>query len=472
MGEPRTSREVALEVLDRVDADGAWSGVLLRRLLEQARLGAAEEALATELTYGTLRHRSEVDWSLSRFTRTSLGSLPSPIRAILRMGAYQLLFVRRIPPHAACFEAVALAKRAGHAGTARLVNAVLRRVAASPEAPGDGDTPDAIALRYSHPEWLVARWVGRFGPDGARALCHANNATPPSAVRLNTLRGEPALLASRLADRGVHTAPSPWLEEGRRIVTGPSDGVGPGPSAQAARASARQAAYREGWFAPQDEASMLVGRLLAPRPGETVIDACAAPGGKTAHLAALMENRGRVVACDVHARKVDAVGRQCARLGVTIVEARLLDGARLGEEYPEGADRVLVDAPCSGLGVVRRRPEIKWRARPGDLAALAGQQGRILAGAAGAVRRGGIVVYSVCTIEPEEGPEVVAAFLAAHPEFEPLPITAWPPGTDGPDAAAVDLRASVAWGAPGTATLLPHRSGTDGFFVAALRRAA
>jgi len=471
MGEPRTSREVALEVLDRVDADGAWSGVLLRRLLERARLGAAEEALATELTYGTLRHRAEVDWSLSRFTRTSLAALPSPIRAILRMGAYQLLFVRRIPAHAACFEAVALAKRVGHDGTARLVNAVLRRVAASPEVPGDGETVGAIAVRYSHPEWLVARWVDRFGLDGARALCQANNATPPSAVRLNTLRGAPALLASRLADRGVHTVPSLWLEEGRRIVTGPSDGAGP-ESAQAARASARQAAYREGWFAPQDEASMLVGRLLAPQPGEMVIDACAAPGGKTAHLAALMGNRGRLIACDVQSRKVDDVGRQCERLGVTIVDARLLDGARLGEEYPGAADRVLVDAPCSGLGVVRRRPEIKWRARPGDFTELAGQQGRILAGAAGAVRRGGTLVYSVCTIEPEEGPEVVAGFLAAHPEFEPLPITAWPPGPDGAAAAAADLNESVDWGAPGTATLLPHRSGTDGFFVAALRRAA
>jgi len=469
MGEPRSSREVALEVLDRVDTDGAWSGVLLRRVLERARLGAAEEALATELTYGTLRHRAEVDWSLSRFTRTPLESLPSAIRAILRMGAYQLLFVRRIPPHAACFEAVALAKRAGTAGTARLVNAVLRRVAASPASPADGDAPAAIALRHSHPEWLVARWSARFGPGGARALCEANNATPPSAVRLNTLRGTPDAVASRLADLGVRTGPSRWLPEGRHIVSAPRDGAVPAPgAARTARESARRAAYRDGWFSPQDEASMLVARLLAPRPGETVIDACAAPGGKTAHLAALMENRGRVIACDVRRPKVDAVSRQCARLGVTIAEPLLLDAARLGESCPGGADRVLVDAPCSGLGVVRRRPEIKWRARPEDLPVLASDQGRILAGASGAVRGGGTLVYSVCTIEPEEGPQVVDAFLASHPEFEPLPIAGWPPGTD---AAAPELRAGVAWGARGAAALLPHRTGTDGFFVAAFRRA-
>jgi 16S rRNA (cytosine967-C5)-methyltransferase len=468
MGEPRSSREVALEVLDRVDADRAWSGVLLRRLLDDAHVGAAEAALATELVYGTLRHRAEVDWSLRRFTRTSLDALPSPIRAILRMGAYQLLFVPRIPPHAACFEAVALAKRAGTAGTARLVNAVLRRVAESPEGPRDGDTPMAIALRYSHPEWLVARWCARFGTDGARALCAVDNTPPPSAVRLNTLRGTPASVASHLTGLGVYTAPSPWLVEGRRIVPGPKDENGSGPAAQAAREAARRTAYREGWFAPQDEASMLVGRLVAPHPGEIVIDACAAPGGKTTHLAALMENRGRVIACDVHRRKTDAVSAQCARLGATIVEPLVLDAASLGEMFPHAADRVLVDAPCSGLGVLRRRPEIKWRARPEDFAGLASEQGRILAGASGAVRSGGTLVYSVCSIEPEEGSEVVSGFLASHPEFEPLPITAWPPGPDGTDSAP---RGAVAWSGVGAASLWPHCSNTDGFFVAAFRRA-
>ena len=226
---------------------------------------------------------------------------------------------------------------------------------------------------------------------------------------------------------------------------------------------------------------MLVARLVAPRPGETVIDACAAPGGKTTHLAALMENRGRILACDVHPAKLDAVSRQCARLGATIVETRHLDAARLGRTHPRAADRVLVDAPCSGLGVLRRRPEIKWRVRPEDLPAVAEQQRRILHGAAGAVRTGGTLVYSVCTTEPEEGAQVVEAFLSRHPEFEPLPITAWPPGpgaaalaADGPGGpgAGGEVAAGVVWGASGTALLCPHRGGTDGFFVASLRRVA
>jgi 16S rRNA (cytosine967-C5)-methyltransferase len=208
---------------------------------------------------------------------------------------------------------------------------------------------------------------------------------------------------------------------------------------------------------PQSRASMLVSRVLGPTAGQRVLDLCAAPGGKTTHLAALMEGRGRVLACDVLPQKLDTVARQCARLGVAGVETRALDAGDLGLACPAAADRVLVDAPCSGLGVLRRRPEIRWRIRPQDLGPIAARQVRLLGGAAGAVRPGGRLVYSVCTIEPEEGRAVIAAFLAATPGFEPVPIEDWPFAT--PDA-------------PGTAFLYPHRTGTDGFFVAALRRAA
>jgi len=449
----RTSREVAVEVLHRVDADHAFSGTLLHRELERAALSAADAALATELTLGTLRHRAEVDWVLSQFTRTPLEKLPSRIRAVLRMGAYQLMFLDRIPPWAACAQSVELTKRVGHAGTARLVNAVLRRIAASPVAlPRDEDTPDGIALRYSHPLWLVRRWVERFGVEETRALCRANNSRPPAAIRLNTLRGGLEAAAAALRAGGVRTAPSALLPEGARIVE--SD------------PQARRSAYAAGWFVPQDEGSMLVARLLDPRPGDTIIDACAGSGGKTTHLAALMANRGRIVACDVLPAKLAAIDRQCSRLGVTIVEPRRADARRLAEAAPGGADGVLVDAPCSGLGVIRRRPEIKWRLSADQLPALALRQGEILGGAAAAVRPGGRLVFAVCTIEPEEGPAVAARFRCSQPDFEPLPIAAWPPGAGGaPPAAAIP-------GSPGTAFLWPQLHDTDGFFVAAFRRKA
>jgi 16S rRNA (cytosine967-C5)-methyltransferase len=448
---PRAAREVALEALYRITSEGAWSSVVLRRLLQRARLMPVDEALATELTLGTLRHRAEVDWALSRCTRAALDTLPARILAVLRLGAYQILFTSRIPASAAVWEAVELAKRVGHAGTARLVNAVLRRLSASPpEIPDDGGTVDGIALRYSHPAWLVARWVERFGVDETRALCEANNRTPPSTIRVNTLAGAPDDVVPRLSGIGLETAPSALAPECRRITGGSRE--------------ARQRAYDLGWVTPQDEGSMLVARLVSPAPGETVIDACAAPGGKTTHLAALMHNRGRIVACDVRPEKLAVVSRQCARCGVTIVETRDLDAARLGTMYPGAADRVLVDAPCSGLGVVRRRPEIKWRLRPDDLPDLVSGQRRLLLGAAGAARPGGVLVYSVCTFEPEEGPELAAAFLAERPDFAPLAISGWPPTGEAGDR--------VAFAGRGAAFLYPHRADTDGFFVAAFRRAA
>lgn len=435
---------MALEVLHRVDADRAWSGVALRRTLERADLSPRDEALATELVYGTLRHRAEIDWALSRFSRTPIDALPPRIRTVLRVGAYQILFLERIPASAACWEAVELAKRVGHRGTARLVNAVLRRLADSPPVvPDDLGVDAGLALRYSHPAWLVARWIARFGLEETRALCAANNETPPSAIRLNTLRGSPEELTARLSACGVDTVPSPFLPEGRRIIAGAPD--------------ARKAAFDAGWFSPQDEGSMLVSRLVDARPGNTVIDACAAPGGKTAHLAALLENCGRIIACDVRPARLAAVSRQAARLGATIVEGRLLDAAQIGTAYPGTADRVLVDAPCSGLGVIRRRPEIKWRLDEASFPILAARQREILHGTAGAVRPGGVLMYSVCSIEPEEGPAIAEEFLAHHPEFAPCLLPGSPP---------------LFPGAPGTAFLYPHRSGTDGFFIAAFRRAA
>ena len=447
----RTSREVALEVLHRVDADGAFSGTLLHHILDHAGMSAAEEALATELTYGTLRHRSEVDWALGRCLRTPLLDLPARIRTVLRMGAYQLLFLDRIPPSAACFESVELAKRVGHRGTARLVNAVLRRIASSQVAiPGDEETVEGIALRHSHPVWLVRRWVERFGAGGARALCRADNETPPAAIRVNTLRAAPAVAAARLVEIGIQTVPSALLPEGRRVLE--------------ASTAARRTGYAAGWFSPQDEGSMLVSRLVAPRPGETVVDACAGSGGKTTHLAALMENRGRILACDIAPAKLEALSRQAARLGVKIIEGAACDAARLGDEYPGYADRVLVDSPCSGLGVLRRRPEIRWRVIPEQLPGLAARQRGLLAGAAGAVRPGGLLVFAVCSFELDEGPAVAAWFLEEHGEFEPAPIGGWPPGN------GIDPAPPPVLGRPGTAYLYPHVHDTDGFFIAAFRR--
>ncbi|HLE78399.1 MAG TPA: 16S rRNA (cytosine(967)-C(5))-methyltransferase RsmB [bacterium] len=439
-----SARDVAVDILVRVDRGGAFANILLHHRLDRARLPAADAALATELVLGVLRHRRRLDWTLQGVAAHPLDDLPPPIRAILRTGAYQVLFLSRIPARAAIHQAVELAKAHGHAGTAALVNAVLRRIASSGERPlpPAADAVTRIAVEHSHPEWLVRRWIARIGVEDTAALCAADNLPAPLHVRLNLLRGTPEDLIGRLRAAGATVLPT-VLPEGIEVR---------------GEFTERRRLAAAGWLTVQDLGAMLVTHILDPQPGETVIDACAAPGGKTTHIVERMADSGRVLACDVHERKLAAAVRRAAAGGASIIEPHVLDARVLGQTYPDLADRVLVDAPCTGLGVIRRRPDIKWRLRPDDIAALAALQGQILAGAAGAVRPGGLLVYSVCTTEPEEGAAVVASFLEARRDFVPDPL---PPMEGVVPTGRPDLGMMSVW---------PHRQGTDGFFIARLRR--
>ena len=446
---PASAREVAYTVLLRTETAGAFATVLLFRALQRSGLGQADRALATALVLGVLRHRERLDWALAAFLRRPLATLPPAIRTVLRLGAYQLLDLQRIPPPVAVDEAVALARRCGHPGTAGLVNAVLRRLSAEgPPPPPDVATDPAghLAVVYSLPRWLIERWLARWGLDESAALAAATVRPAPSVVRVNTLLATPGEVRLALAARGVR-ATAGLLPEALR-VRGPL--------------TARLPLYARGLCMAQDEGAMVVARAVAPPAGGMVIDACAAPGGKTTHLAALMHNSGRLLACDVHPGKLTALAHRCAAMGATNVEAHHLDARALGRTFPGQADAVLVDAPCSGLGVVRRRPDVKWRITPDALARCAALQRELLAGAAGAVRPGGALVYSVCTLEPEEGPEVVRAFLRAHPAFALAPL---------PPAVPRVLNGQPLPGADGgEIVLLPHRHDTDGFYVARLVR--
>ncbi|MDQ7857504.1 MAG: 16S rRNA (cytosine(967)-C(5))-methyltransferase RsmB [Armatimonadota bacterium] len=446
---PTTAREAAFAVLARAEAADAFVSVLLFHTLERSRLASADRALATAIVFGVLRHRARLDHALAPLLARPLGDLPAAIRTILRMGAAQLLVLERIPAAVAVSASVELARRHGHAGTARLVNAVLRRLAAEgPPAPPDRATDPLgfLAVQHSHPRWLLARWAARWGAGEAEALVAANNRPAPSTLRVNTLRASRDEVLAALRARGVEACAG-RLPESVRVTGSLTD---------------RLPVIDDGLAVVQDEAAMLVARAVAPPPGGVVIDACAAPGGKATHLAALMDDRGRLFVCDAHPRKLQALAHRAAALGVSCLEAHHLDARELGARWPDAADAVLVDAPCSGLGTVRRRPEIRWRAEEADLARHAAGQAAILAGAAGAVRPGGVLVYSVCSLEPEEGPEVVDAFLAAHPAFtrDPLP-QGCPRDLDG---------SSITGDRPGEAWLLPHRHDTDGFYLARLRR--
>jgi 16S rRNA (cytosine967-C5)-methyltransferase len=303
---------------------------------------------------------------------------------------------------------------------------------------------EALALRASQPTWLVQRWWARHGPVEAEALAVAMSAAPPLVVRVNTLRARVAAVAEAFQGAGVGATPTRFAPEGLAL----------------ARAGDLRelAPLRDGSVTVQDEAAIMVGHALGPRPGETVADVCAAPGTKTTHLAALMANRGRIVAADPHAGRLGLVREACARLGAAIVEPRLADARALARDLGPTCDRVLVDAPCSNLGVLRRNPDGKWRRRPDDFASLVSTQGAILEAAAELVRPGGALVYATCSLEPEENEAVVAGLRARRSDFVPDPL---------PRAVPAACRA-----APDILRMTPHRHGSDGFTAHRLRRRA
>ena len=437
------AREVAVRALERVEAAASFADIALDHELASRPLSPRDAALAMELVYGTLRWQRYLDWILAPHSRRRLETLDARVRVILRMTAYQIALLDRVPTFAAVNDAVTLAPRTP--GVKPFVNAVLRSFARrapherEPAAPRD--PLEALATRCSFPTWLAARWVARFGREEAEALMRASNERPPLTLRANALRTTRDALAERLAaEEGLAVRPTRHAPEG--LVVGPGG------------APASWRAFGDGSFAVQDEASMLVGRLLAPEPGATVADVCAAPGTKTTHIAELMADRGRVLAFDREPERLARVREAAARLGITVVDAR--DGAVdvLAPGFRDACDAVLVDAPCSNLGVIRRNPEVKWRRQPSDLGPASRQQSEILAAAATMVKPGGRLVYATCSLEPEENEAVVSAFLRARPEF----------AIDAPDKFVLPLDPD------GWLRCRPDRHGTDGFAAVRFHR--
>jgi 16S rRNA (cytosine967-C5)-methyltransferase len=414
-------------------ADRAYAG-------EAAELDPRDRALAMALSYGTVQRRATLDHIATQLLDRRLDRLEAAVLAVLRLGLYELLFLGGSASHAAVNESVELAKRASRGG-AGLVNAVLRR--AVREGPGilaglGDETPEDAAILHSVPGWLARRWWNELGAEEARALLKVVNRPAESAVRVNTLVASAAEVADALP---VAARPTAGIPEGL-VLDGPFDLQG-------------SELWRAGAIQPQSRASMLVSRVLDPQPGQRVLDLCAAPGGKTTHLAALMGDRGEIVAVERHPGRAAALERTAARLRAQIVRVHTADAAEVRSDGP--FDAVLVDPPCSGLGTLQSRPDLRWRVRSESIDELAALQARILAAAASVVAPGGALVYSVCTISRTEGPGVVDAFLRANPYFNVEEV--------GPEGEALQGAAA----GPGI-QLLPHRDGTDGFFIARLRR--
>jgi 16S rRNA (cytosine967-C5)-methyltransferase len=440
-------RQLALQVLCRLETSGAFADQLMTALAAERGLSAQARAFLRELSYGVLRWRNRLDWTLGHVSNRPLEMLSPAIRNLLRLGAYQLTFMDRIPPYAAVSETVQLAKQIDHAGVVAYVNAVLRALERQRNALS---LPDAredlqgyLTITQSHPRWLVDRWLDRYSPQQTMAMCHANNLRPPLVVRVNRLRATRARLLESLAADGCEAEPCRYAPDGVLVMSHPPLDQLHG--------------FREGWFAVQDEAAILCGYLLAPRPGERVLDACAGPGGKATHAAELMADQGEILCLDHSQQRLNLVAENARRLGLTCLRYLVGDAERL--ECDGAFDRILVDAPCSGLGVLRRHPDAKWRKGPELIGTMARQQTTLLGHLSRFVKPGGLLLYVTCSTEAEENQRIVQAFFDRHPDYELETV-----------ASALPAAARLFTRPEGWFRTWPGPEGLDGFFGARLRR--
>ena len=435
-------RELAMQVLQKIHVESAYANVALAQTLRDTQLAERDRRFLTELVYGVTKVGESLDYMIGQYVADIRKAQPA-IRELLRLGFYQIFVMDRVPPSAACNTAVELAKKHGRRGADSFVNGVLRAALRAPEraALPTGRDARALALRTWHPKWLVERWMRAYGYERTEELCRCNNTSAPLSVRVNTLRtNRPALMEQFMA-AGAEVRASALAPEGILLrAHGALDELAP---------------LRMGLAQVQDESSMLVAHVLGADPGMTVIDACAAPGGKTTHIAQRMENRGRILAFDIYEEKIRRIEQNARRLGISIIETQLRDAREIGAAYEAMADRVLVDAPCSGLGVLRRKPDARWKKSASDRKTLPPIQRAILRSAAQAVKHGGILVYSTCTMEECENAAVVRAFLETHADFV-LEET----GAFLPEQKTAERMVQI----------MPEPDGPDGFFIARMRR--
>ena len=436
------------EILAQVDTQKAYADILLDRALKNGAMEERDRALLTEIVYGTLRWRGKIDAELAKYLYRALSGTDARVRNLLRLTCYQLFFLDRVPDYAAVSEAVEIAKLYGGEKTARFVNGVLRNLlrskSRSPIRSGN-QSNSSLADEYSHPEWLVKMWTAEFGLESAITLMRANNEKPPLVVRANSLKCTREQLLELLIKAGVTAKPTRQSPQGISL--------------QWSRAVENVPGFVEGLFQVQGESSQLIAALLSALPGERILDACAAPGGKATHIAETMKDRGEIIAIDKSAAGIGKLRENLTRLGINSVRPYRADVShQIDDELGGPYDRILIDAPCSGFGTLRSHPEIKWHRDPGDVRRLRALQSKILDCVAPHLRLGGILVYATCTLTAEENEGNVESFLARHPGFELENAAGYLPNQ------AQQMTKKNYFEA------LPNRDNTDGFFAARMKR--
>ena len=436
----KSPRDTAFSVLSACRDLGTWSDGGLKKAIARDKLDSRDAAFASHLCYGVLQNRAFLDDRLGLFCTQRIDHLEAPVREVMRLGAYQILLMDRVPDSAAVSESVEQIRRVGKPQAAGIVNAVLRKLATNKDKlpPVKGRTPaERLAVQYSHPHWLTLRLVSLLGEAEAERFLAENNTPVPMTAQVNPLKTTEEDFLAALQSAGVTAEPHQWLR-GCYELSGSGD-------------LEKLAAFTEGHFTVQDPAAKLVSLAAGLQGGEFVIDACSAPGGKSFAAAMAMGNKGRILSCDVHEHKLKLIENGAERLGISIIETALADGRTPREELFGAADAVIVDVPCSGLGIIRKKPDIRYK-DPKALANLPAIQSAILENACRYVKSGGTLLYSTCTILPEENEKVTDAFLTAHPEFQKeafsLPF--------GGEAAEI--------------TLWPQRHHCDGFYICKMRK--
>jgi 16S rRNA (cytosine967-C5)-methyltransferase len=440
------TRFLALNILREVNQDSRYANISLKENLRGESLSDRDAAFVTQLVYGTLEKQITIDYFLKKFA--AFKRVNPWIINILRLGAYQILYLDRVPDSAACNEAVKLCKLHGLFALQGFVNGILRNVARNKDKlvlPDENlSLPENLSLQYGFPKWLVDKWIKDYGPVTAEDIMKPADMDDAVSVRVNTMKISHEELKEKLAQSGLSVLDGYHMKEALRIANAGDIEANP--------------FFQQGYFTVQGESSMLDAHIVDPQPGETILDACSSPGGKAIHMAELMKGQGRIIAWDVHEHRVDLIERNRARMDARIVEPSVNDASADQPDLADRFDRVLIDAPCSGLGIIHKKPDIKLNIKPEGLTELLGLQEKILTACSSYVKPGGILVYSTCTINPRENEKMVQKLLANRQDFileDPSPYT--------PDTLKPAIKDRMI-------QLIPSRDRTDGFFIARLRR--
>ncbi len=441
------ARLIAVKTLYDIEEKKSFSNIKLNNYFKQYDPDPVDRAFATEILYGTVRWKLKIDYMIQKFSKLKIEKISPWVLSCIRAAVYQVFFMDKVPEFAAVNQAVELVKLKDKKASS-FVNGVLRNILRNKEEFFNiqiKDRTKRLSIEYSHPEWFVDKFIKLHGEDFVKSLMKINNTPPEFIIRVNTLKCSREELMEKLTSRGVKCVEG-RLEEAL-ILHGMSS-------------IEKSEEFRSGLFTIQDESSMLAVKVLDPKPNEKILDLCSAPGGKSTGMAQLMKNKGEILSFDIHEHKLALINKSAERLGVNIIKARLKDSTVFDEEYMDYGDRVLLDAPCSGLGLIRKKPEIRWSIKPADIMELQKIQMNIIDNASKYVKKGGTLLYSTCTISREENEDIIENFIKCNPNYQLEDISEFIPNKIKGDESEVR----------GYIKLFPHINGMDGFFIAKLLR--